>query len=277
MADGPQNLTTGTDDLLASLDGGVLTLTLNRPGARNAFSLALLDALGTLLETAADDDRVRVVVVTGAGGSFCAGGDVKVLARGESLFGPGDVEARRARQVAGQRATTVRLAQSVKPTVALLNGPAVGAGLALALACDLRVAAESAVLRAGFTRAGLAGDFGCSWLLTQLVGPARAKELLFTSAPLTATAARDWGLVNDVVPDAELLDRGSALAHALAGTSALALRAVKENVARALTAGLTESADAEVDWHVRLVETPEHRAAVAALSRPRSGPPGPAS
>ncbi|SEO49092.1 enoyl-CoA hydratase/isomerase family protein [Trujillonella endophytica] len=267
MADGPQQLTTGTDELLATLDEGVLTLTLNRPGSRNAYSLALLDALGAALDSADGDERVRVVVVTGAGESFCAGGDVKVMARGESLFGPADdVEARRTRHAGAQRATTVRLAEFAKPTLALVNGPAVGAGLALALACDLRVAAESAVLRTGFTRAGLAGDFGCSWLLTRLVGPARATELLLTSRALTAADARDWGLLTDVVPDAELAERGTDLARALAGISPLALRAVKENVARALTHGLAESADAEVDWHVRLVDTPQHRAAVAALN-----------
>jgi 2-(1,2-epoxy-1,2-dihydrophenyl)acetyl-CoA isomerase len=193
VADDRQGLSTGTDQLLASLDGGVLTLTLNRPTARNAYSLELLDALGATLDAAADDDRVRVLVITGAGDSFCAGGDVKVMARGESLFGPmDDLEARRARHAASQRATTVRLAEFSKPTVALVNGSAVGAGLALALACDLRWAAESAVLRTGFTRAGLAGDFGCTWLLTQLVGPARSKELLFASRALAAPDARHW-------------------------------------------------------------------------------------
>ncbi len=270
MADGPQDVPTGTDELLAGLDQGVLTVVLNRPAARNAYSMALLDALGALLEAVEDDERVRVVVVTGAGDGFCAGGDVKVMARGESIFGPADdVEARRSRHVAAQRATTVRLAGFAKPTLALLNGPAVGAGLALALACDLRWAAESAVLRTGFVRAGLAGDFGCTWLLTRLVGPARATELLFTSAALTAEAARDRGLVTEVVPDAELRARGSALARTLADASPLALRAVKDNVSRASAQDLASCADAEVDWHVRLAETAEHRAAVAALSRPR--------
>ncbi|WP_029432285.1 enoyl-CoA hydratase-related protein [Blastococcus sp. URHD0036] len=276
MADGPQDLDTGTDELLATLDRGVLTVTLNRPAARNAYSMPLLDALGELLAAAEDDERVRVVVVTGAGAGFCAGGDVKVMARGESIFGPADdVEARRTRHAAAQRATTVRLAQFAKPTLALVNGPAVGAGLALALACDLRWAAESAVLRTGFVRAGLAGDFGCTWLLTRLVGPARATELLFTSAALTAEAARAEGLLTGVVPDGELPARGAAVARTLAETSPLALRAVKDNVARASTQDLASCADAEVDWHVRLVETPEHRAAVAALSTPR--PAGPYS
>jgi 2-(1,2-epoxy-1,2-dihydrophenyl)acetyl-CoA isomerase len=274
VAEGPREQTTGTDHLLSTLDAGVLTLTLNRPGARNAYSLEMLDALGTALAAAADDDRVRVVVVTGAGASFCAGGDVKVMARGESLFGPaGDPEARRARHAAAQRATTVRLAEFPKPTLALVNGPAVGAGLALALACDLRVAGDSAVLRTGFTRAGLAGDFGCSWFLTRLAGPARATRLLFSSTALAAEDAAGWGLVDEVVPDADLAGHGAALARELAAASPLALRAVKENVARALTQDLAECADAEVDWHVRLVETPEHRAAVAALAGRAATPP----
>ena len=274
MPDGPQELTTGTEHLLATLDSGVLTLRLNRPEARNAYSLEMLDALAAVLDRAADDEAVRVVVVTGSGESFCAGGDVKVMARGESLFGAADdVEARRIRHAATQRATTVRLAAFPKPTVALVNGPAVGAGLVLALACDLRLAAQSAGFRTGFTRAGLAGDFGCSWLLTRLAGPARARRLLFSSAALPAQTALEWGLADEVVPDDELATRGPALAQELAAASPLALRAVKDNVARALTQGLAECADAEVDWHVRLVETPEHRAAVAALGGRGAAPP----
>ena len=255
------------DDLLATVEAGVLTLTLNRPAARNAFSRPMLDGLAAALDAARDDDGVRVVVLTGAGGSFSAGGDVKVMARGESIFGPPyEPSARTRAHAAAQRATSVRLWEFPKPTVALLTGPAVGAGLALALACDLRYATASAVLRTGFARAGLAGDFGCTWLLTRLVGAARAKELLFLSPTLTAGQARDLGLVTEVFADGDLPGATAERVRALAGTSPPALRAMKSHVDRALSAGLAECADAEAREHVRLTDTPEHRAAVRAVA-----------
>jgi 2-(1,2-epoxy-1,2-dihydrophenyl)acetyl-CoA isomerase len=267
---------TGTDAVVAALDRGVLTLTLSRPDARNALSLEMLDGLARALDSAHDDEDVRVVVLTGAGGSFCAGGDVKSLARGDSIFGPAaDPEGRAARHIAAQRGTSVRLWDFPKPTLALVNGPAVGAGLALALACDLRYAAASAVLRTGFVPAGLAGDFGCTWLLTALVGPARAKDLLYFSPTLTAARARDLGLVEEVFPDDSFAEEGLTRARRLAALPPMAVRAVASHVNRALQGDLAECSDAEVRWHVRLVDTPEHREAVAAVAR-RSGGPRPA-
>lgn len=261
-------LATGTDDLRADASGGVLTLTLNRPAARNAFSAAMLDALAAALARAEDDDEVRVVVLTGAGPAFCAGGDVKTMARGESIFGPmHDPGLRTARQIAAQRGTVVRLRDYRKPTIALLNGPAVGAGLGLALACDLRYAAASAVLRTGFTAVGLAGDFGCTWSLHRLVGPSRAAELLYFAEPLPADRALALGLVNGVLPDGELLAAGLDRARRLAARSTLALRAVKENLRRAATEDLPACADAEARWHVRLLDSDGHRDAVRAALR----------
>jgi len=251
--------------LLSSLADGVLTLTLNRPARRNALSLPLLKALGKGLADGAADDNVRVVLLTGAGVSFCAGGDTKVFARGESIFGaidePGE---RRGRQVAMQRMTTEQLWDFPKPTVALLNGHAVGAGLALALACDLRVATASAQLRTGFSPLGLAGDFGCTWLLNQLVGRSRALELLYLSEPLGAARAEALGLVNLVVPEQEVADRGQSLARELATRSRPAITAIKDNVDRAQRSTLRESANAEVEWLIHLLATDEHRAAAAA-------------
>jgi 2-(1,2-epoxy-1,2-dihydrophenyl)acetyl-CoA isomerase len=255
----------GTSELLSHLDAGVLTLTLNRPEVRNALTAGMLTALAQALDEAERSSDVRVVVLAGAGQSFCAGGDVKGFARGESIFGPmSDPDIRASRQVTAQRATSVRLWHFPKPTLALLNGPAVGAGLALALACDLRYACAEATLRTGFINVGLAGDFGCSWFLNQLVGPARAKELLYLSPPLSAAEARHWGLVSEVFASDVLAAQGRDLARRLAGSSQPALRAIKENVARAHDGDLGECADAEVRWHVRLLGSPEQRAALAA-------------
>jgi 2-(1,2-epoxy-1,2-dihydrophenyl)acetyl-CoA isomerase len=262
---------TGTDHLLAAQASGVLILTLNRPEARNALSLPMLDALASMLDFATRSADVRVVVLAGAGGVFCAGGDLTMLASGQSIYGAAaDPAGRLARQRATQRATVVRLYELAKPTIALVQGAAVGAGLGLALACDLRYAGTSATLRTGFGRLGLAGDFGITWFLRRMVGAARALELLYLSEPMTAERAHVLGLVTEVVADELLRDRGLRTARRLADAPWEAVRAMKEHVRRATEAGLAECADAEAEWHVRLVGTDDHRAAVAALGRRRA-------
>jgi 2-(1,2-epoxy-1,2-dihydrophenyl)acetyl-CoA isomerase len=261
---------TGTPELHVDLDAGtgVLVLELHRPEARNALTLAMLTALANALDEAERDEAVRVVVLTGAERSFCAGGDLKVFARGESIFGPiSEPETRLAGQREMQRRTSVRLRELRKPTMALINGSAVGAGLALALACDLRYMAADAMLRTGFVNAGLAGDFGCTWLLNSMLGPARTTELLFFATSLSADDSLREGLVHEVFPIEELMAAGRRRAAQLARLSAPALEAVKDNVGRAQRAGFADAADGEVSWHVRLLATPEHRAAVETLNR----------
>ena len=172
-----QEIDTGTEDLLARVEDGVAVLTMNRPERRNALSPAMLDALARTLADAEADDDVGCVVLTGAGGAFCAGGDVKAMAEGE---GNGiSFDARVHRQRLSHRATAGRLHEMPKPTIAALGGAAAGAGLSLALACDLRYAARRAVLTTAFAKVGFAGDYGGTWFLTRLVGPARARELYF--------------------------------------------------------------------------------------------------
>ncbi|WP_216913195.1 enoyl-CoA hydratase-related protein [Nocardia noduli] len=249
--------------LLESMDSGVLTLTLNRPAQRNALSLEMLDMLAEALDRAAENDRVHVVVLTGSGRGFCAGGDIKTLARGESIFGPvDDRDGRIARQISSQRATSVRLWDFPKPTVAALNGHAVGAGMALALACDLRYSTESAELRPGFSAVGLAGDFGATWLLNRLVGRSRAQELLYFAEPISSRRGVDLGLVNAVFADGDFTTGVRKRVEALTERSRPALEAIKSNIAVANRADLATAADAEVHWHVRLLETPQHRAAI---------------
>ncbi|MFI0350097.1 enoyl-CoA hydratase/isomerase family protein [Actinomadura sp. 9N407] len=259
---------TGTGHLLASRAGGTLTLTLNRPEARNAFSREMLEALAAMLDLAAREESVRAVVLAGAGGAFSAGGDLGRLASGESIFGPAaDPDARLEAQKTLQRATVVRLRELDKPSIALIEGAAVGAGLGLALACDLRYAGASATLRTGFGRLGLAGDFGCTWSLNRLVGASRALELLLLSPPLGAARAQELGLVTEAVPDERLGGHVAEVAARLAALSPDAARAMKAHVGRAQDHDLATCADAEAEWHVRLLESDAHRDAVRALAR----------
>jgi 2-(1,2-epoxy-1,2-dihydrophenyl)acetyl-CoA isomerase len=263
------DLDTGTDELLGRVEDGVAVLTLNRPERRNALTEPMLGALAATLRAVEADDDVGCVVVTGAGGAFCAGGDVKAMAGEDDPRPARPFDARVQRQRTSHHETSGRLHRMPKPTIAALPGAAAGAGLALALACDLRYAAEGAVLTTAFARVAFAGDYGGTWFLTRLVGPARARELYFFSERLDAAQALELGLVNGVVaPDAlqdEVLDR----ARRLADGPRIALAYMKENLNRALTAPLEESLDLEATHHLHTGTTEDHREAARAFVEKR--------
>jgi 2-(1,2-epoxy-1,2-dihydrophenyl)acetyl-CoA isomerase len=257
---------TGTDDLLAEIDDGVAVLTLNRPERRNAFSPAMVTALGQTLAAVETDDSVGAVVITGAGGAFCAGGDVKAMAGNDALFGPQQsYDDKIQLQRLNQRATSVRLWQMGKPTIAALPGAAAGAGFSLALACDLRYAADNAVLTTAFARVGFAGDYGGTWFLTRLVGSAKAKELYFFSDRIDAQEAERLGLVNAVFSADTLHDEVMTRARRLANGPRVALRYMKENLNRAVFGELADCSDLEVTHHVHTGTTEDHREAAKAF------------
>ena len=260
------DIETGTEQLLARVEDGVAVLTMNRPDRRNALSDQMIGALATTLAQVEADDAVGAVVLTGAGGAFCAGGDVKGFAERS----PGAPEASKERlQRANQRATSGRLWRMPKPTIAVLPGAAAGAGLSLALACDLRYAASSAVLTTAFARVALAGDYGSAWFLVRLVGPARARELLYLSPRLSADDALRWGLVNAVVQPDALEREAMAVAHRLANGPRTALASMKENVALALSTPLEEYMDVEVTHHQATFATADHVEAARAFVEKR--------
>ena len=259
-------LDTGTDDLLGEVDDGIAVLTLNRPERRNAFSPAMINALATSLAQLERDESVGVIVLTGAGGAFCAGGDVKAMASDDALFGPQlSYDDKLNLQRLSQRATAVKLWQMAKPTIAMLPGAAAGAGLSLALACDLRYAADNAVMTTAFARVGFAGDYGGTWFLTRLVGSAKAKELYFFSERIDAEEAERLGLVNAVFPGDALRDEVMTRARRLANGPRVALRYMKENLNRAVHAELAECSDLEVTHHVHTGTTEDHREAARAF------------
>ncbi len=263
---------TGTEHLLAHVEAGVATLTMNRPERRNALSNEMLEGLALALREAEARADVRCVVLTGAGQAFCSGGDVKGMAEREpgsrGGSGPG-IDARIHLHSLSQRETTGRLYRMPKPEIASLPGAAAGAGLALALACDLRIAAQSAVLVTAFARVGFSGDYGGSLFLTQLVGSAKARELYYLSPRLDAQEAERLGLVNRVVPDAALGAETAALAHRLASGPTVAYRYMKENLNRAAGANLEECLDLEATHHVHTGLTEDHREAARAFVEKR--------
>jgi len=264
-------LDTGTEDLLAELDEGVLTLTLNRPQARNAMSGEMTWALANQLAQAELDPAVRCVVLTGAGQGFCAGGDVKGMNERNAAGGgrPVSVDEAIHAQRANQRATAGKLFKMPKPTIAALPGAAAGAGLSLALACDLRIMARTAILTTAFARVGLAGDYGGTYFLTQLVGAAKARELYFLSERVSADEALRLGLANWVVEPDELAAKTREIARRLAAGPAVCFRYMKENLNRAMGGEVDECLDLEATHHVHSASTADHREAAKAFVEKR--------
>jgi len=262
-----RTIDTGTDHLLASVDDGVATLTMNRPERRNAMSGPMNQALGRALAEVEVADDVACVVLTGAGGAFCAGGDVKGMASGGDggTGAPIAYDAGVHRQRLSQRAISQRLYEMPKPTIAALPGAAAGAGLSLALACDLRYAAEGAVLTTAFANVGLAGDFGGTWFLSRLVGSAKARELYYFSDRIGAAEAEHLGLLNAIFPADKLTDEAMDRARRLASGPRVALRYMKENLNRAVHGDLAECLDLEAVHHLHSFDTADHREAAQAF------------
>lgn len=253
--------------VLEHLDNGLLTVVLNRPERRNALSSELTLQLCDALYRASRAPEVRAVLITGAGGTFCVGGDVKAMAD-TGAPDPGIDE--RIRVLRDRMEASRLLHTMAKPTIAAISGAAAGAGLAIALACDLRIAGESAKITTAFAKVGLPGDFGGTYFMTQLIGGARARELFLTSPILTARQAYDLGLVTRVVPDAEVDAAGKELARSLAAGPTLTFGHMKHSLNLAEHAGLDECLDNEAWRQSVCMMTADHREAAAAFVEKRA-------
>jgi enoyl-CoA hydratase/carnithine racemase len=261
---------TGTSELLCAIRERVAIITLNRPEVRNALSDDLTPALRAMIKSCGENPEVGALLITGSGTAFCAGGNVKGMGVHRD---PKKLEMSYDDRVAElqerQRLLTGALVSVRKPTIAALPGPAVGAGLAIAMACDIRIAAQSAFVSTGYLRVGLSGDYGIAWLLTRLVGTARARELMFTADKVDAFRCEAIGLVNRVVPDARLQEEAFALARSMADGPTIALRYMKDNLDEALLFDFATARDHEAVRLVRTTMTADHREAVQAFMEKR--------
>jgi len=255
------------EELIESTRDGVAHLTLNRPESLNALSPGMVEGLLAAVSRIAADPAVGAVVLSGAGRAFCAGGDVKAMAAAREPRDSGLEEA--ARGLRRRMEISRLLHEMPKPTVAMVRGPAVGAGLSLALACDLRIGGQSARLGTAFARVGFSGDYGGSFFLTRLVGTAKARELYYTAELLDAASAQALGMLNHVVPDADLERETLALAVRLARGPRIALGYMKRNLNAAESGSLGELLDLEAWHHTRCGMTEEHREAVRAFVEKR--------
>ena len=261
-----RTVATGTPQLECRVEDRLAVVTLARPEARNALTLEMKQALAALLPALAADGGVGAVLLTGAGGAFCAGGDTKMMARDGNPPSPEE----RKRLLRFEHTIPALLHRLEKPTLAALPGAAAGAGFSLALACDLRIAAEGAFVTTAYAKLGLSGDYGSAWFLTHLVGTAKARELLFLGDRLDARECERLGIVNRVVPDADLEKEALALGKRLAAGPPIALRYMKDGLNRALTATLEECLDLEAERMVQSAGTEDYVEAVRAFSEKRT-------
>jgi len=267
-------LETGTNDLLGRVEDRVAVLTFNRPDRRNALSTEMYGGFSTALAAIEADDDIRVVMITGAGGAFCAGGDVKAM-NASHVSGTGDRatmtgEERVADLRARQREVSLALHAFPKPVVAALPGAAAGAGMSIALAADLRVAAPNALLVTAFANVGASGDFGGSWFMNRLVGESKAKELYFRSPRLTADQALELGLVNAVLDDGDFEAAALHWCADIANQAPIAITRMKENLNRASDVDLGTALDAEAANMIFTMSTADHREAAAAFVEKRT-------
>jgi len=252
---------------------GVAVLTLDRPERRNALSPAMIELLGEHLAACEADPTVRCLMLTGAGTAFCAGGDIGGM-KGQSdaaQVGRLAVVDERIRALrARQDRTALRLHMMAKPTVAVVNGPAVGAGMSLALACDIRLMSEDAKLSAGFARMALSGDMGGTYFLSQLVNTAVARELCFTGEDIPAERAFALGLANHVHPHGRLMEEALTFCAGLARGPTAAFARIKENLAFSAWASAQAAADFEARNMIIGAMSSDHREAVQAFLEKRS-------
>jgi 2-(1,2-epoxy-1,2-dihydrophenyl)acetyl-CoA isomerase len=244
----------------ASRDGAVLTITLNRPDVLNAFNAAMHRALAAALKDARDGG-VRAVVITGAGRGFCVGQDLT-----EFREAPGDIGSR----LRDNYHPNIRAIRALeKPVIAAVNGAAAGAGMSLACACDLRIAADSATFVPAFINIGLIPDSGGSYFVTRILGPARAFEWLTSGKRVTAAEAQAWGLVSEVVETGALPTRAAELAAQLADLPTRGIGMTKRLLDHAVTATLEQQLEREAQLQTAATQTEDFKEGVAAFLEKR--------
>lgn len=259
-----------SQDLIESVENGIATLTMNRPESRNSLSREIMSGLADALNRFAVDPAVRVVVLTGSGRAFCSGGDVKGFAKAAAGGGTPMGFDQRVTDLRARMDVSRLLHEIPKPTLAVIPGPAAGAGLSLALACDLRIAADDAKMTTAFSKVGLSGDFGGSYFLNYLVGASMARELYFTGKVLRADEAQKIGMVNRVVPFEQLATAAREYALELAALPTVAVGYMKRNLNAGLRGSLSDALDSEAIHMIRCFDTDDHKGAAAAFVEKRA-------
>jgi len=262
------------DYIILKKEDGIATLTLNRPDRMNAFDPHMVNEMVAAIENVAGDDEVRVLVITGAGRGFCAGGDVKTMRGGGGEQarpeGISPEEIRRSFRRGGHR-VILGLQRMEKPTIAMINGPAVGGGLDIASACDIRVGCENSKLHTGYIRIGSFPGWGGTWLLPRIVGIPKACEILFAGNTIEAEEAEKMGLLNKVVPSDQLQQETMGLARQIAGHAPIGIRLTKLMIYKGLEIDLETSLEFAAAGESITLSSEDHKEAVMAFREKRRG------
>jgi 2-(1,2-epoxy-1,2-dihydrophenyl)acetyl-CoA isomerase len=262
------------DSILSRIEDGIQIITLNRPEVMNAIDSEVSGRLDEILQVAALDPDARVVVITGAGRGFCAGGNMKNLGNPDEsdplaakwgrdpIWNGMEMRSARLRRSA---LTPYLLHTMGKPTIAMIHGPVVGAGMSLALACDFRLASPDATFNSGYLNRGLSGDFGANYFITSVLGPAKAREFLFFPRAVAADEAQRMGLITRMAPEGKLEEETMAMARKLADGPPIALGHLKENINSAANDVPQVAFDIEARNFVRCLQTEDCKEAVASF------------
>jgi len=259
-----------SDPVIFERHENIVTLTLNRPETRNALTAEVVDGLVAACERIAFDHTVRAVIVTGAGPAFCAGGSVKDMREQSGLFGGSPAEMRNRYRTGIQR-IPLALYDLEAPTIAAVNGGAIGAGCDLALMCDIRIAADNAIFAESFVKLGIIPGDGGAWLLPRVVGMSRASEMSFTGMQVDAAKAVEWNLASRSVPAASLLDEARKLAASIATNPPEVLRMTKRLLREGQRSDLRTTLELSAAFQSIVQHLPDHREAVSAMFEKRSG------
>lgn len=256
-----------TDLVLLRKDNGIAVATINRPERMNAVNEIVIQRLTEIYQQAREDDSIRVFILTGAGRAFCAGADIKPQG-GEHLTDDTNVEVIRRKMLKEQEAV-VSLRRIPVPTIAMINGPAVGFGFEMAMACDMRFASERAQMMVGFTRLGLIPPMGEFWYLPRIIGVARAAEFIFTSNFIDAKQAESWGLVNRTVAHQDLENETMAVARKIADGPPIAIRLEKSMLHKGLETSLAAGLDMSAAYQGIAWSSEDFREGLQALREKR--------
>ena len=257
------------EELKVEVKNRVGILTMNRPDKLNALTPAMGTTAVAALREMADNPEVGAVVLTGAGRGFCAGGDVSAMQRGDEIATKGATLEQQIDKLRERHDWPWLLYTLPKVTIAVVNGPVAGAGLGLALSCDLRIASDQARFGTAYARVGYGGDYGATWQLTQLVGQAKAKELFFLADMTSAAEAHQLGLVNRVVPHDKLWEEAIAVAERIAAGPLVSYRYMKANINLSTVADFRTLLDREAETHLRCGQTEDHQEGVRAFLEKR--------
>lgn len=255
-----------SQDILLDVADRIATITLNRPDKMNAFTVSMVDQWAAALEECGGREDVAVIVITGAGKAFCSGGDIDLLMRARSDARPLDRKNELAEHV---HRIPLLLERLDKPVIAAMNGAAAGAGLDLALMCDIRFAARSAKFAETYAKVGLVPGAGGAWILPRIVGTAKALELFWSADFIDTAEAERIGLINKAVPDEELLDHTYTFARRVADGPQLAIRTIKRAVYQGQRMDLRPALDMISSHYAIVTDSDDHKEAVAAYLEKR--------